>query len=135
MKTTTTKESFVDHLMNELQSSKTKEDFLLAFWTYWVESVTITSREFQQVVANASVNKWFIRELAKEEIEFRLLSSNYSELAGQGKEIDLLYVKCVSKLMSRFPQALLEAAKKRTEKPKIAKVAGIPIEFSIINQN
>jgi hypothetical protein len=132
---TTKQESSVDYLMNELQLSQTKTDFLLSFWIYWVESVTITSREFQQVLANAPINKWFLMELRKEETEFRFLSSSYSQLGGQGKEIDFLYVQCVSKLMSRFPLALLASAKKREQKPQTIKVSGIRIETSILNQN
>lgn len=132
---TTHHESAVDFLMSELQVSETKSDFLLAFWLYWVESVTVNSTEFQQVLANAPVNKWFLVELAKEEREFKLLAASYSELAGQGREIDLLYIKCVSKLMSRFPQALLQQAKKRETKPKAKKVTGIPVLTSILNQN
>jgi hypothetical protein len=135
MNKTTTQESAVDHLFNELMLSKTKSDFILSFWVYWVESVTITSREFQQVLASASVNIWFLRELAKEEKEHKVLSSRYSQLAGQGKEIDLLYIKCVSKIMSRFPQALIANAKKREQKPKSTRVEGIRIETSILNQN
>lgn len=132
---TTTQESSVDYLMNELRASQTKSDFILTLWMHWVESVTVTSREFQQVFANTSINRWFLHFIAKEETEFRTLSASYSELAGQGEEIDKLYVKCVSKVMSRFPQALLEAAKKRTEKSQTTKVSGITIEFSIINLN
>lgn len=136
MKTTKpTQESAVDYLYKELQASQTKEDFLLQFWFYWVESVTITHREFQQVLVSASVNRWFIDFIAKEEKEFKVLSSRYSVLEGQGKEIDMLYIKCVEKVMSRFPQALLQSAKRRVEKPQIAKFSGIKIEFSTINQN
>ncbi|GGA84460.1 hypothetical protein GCM10008015_26560 [Flavobacterium palustre] len=136
MRTTATKqESAVDYLYEQLQASQTKEDFLLSLWIYWVESVTISHREFSQVLANAPVNKWFLSFVAKEEKEFQLLAKSYSELAGQGKEIDKLYVKCVSKVMSYFPQSLIEAAKRRTEKPRICKFSGIKIEFSTLNQN
>jgi hypothetical protein len=135
MSKTTTQESSIDYLMNELELSKTKSDFILSLWLHWAESVTITSREFQQVIANASVNKWFLNFIGKEEIEFKTLSARYSELVGQSEEIDKLYVKCVSKVMSRFPQALLEQAKRRIVKPQTTKVEGRKIEFSIINQN
>jgi hypothetical protein len=134
-KTTVTQESSIDYLINELEVSKTKADFILALWLHWAQSVTITSREFQQVVANASVNKWFLNFISKEEIEFKTLSARYSELAGQGREIDRLYVECVSKVMSKFPKALLEQAKKRAIGPQTTKVEGRKIEFSIINQN
>lgn len=135
MSKTTTQESSVDYLMKELRESQTKSDFMLVFWHHWVDSVTVTSREFQQVFANSAVNKWFLQFIANEEKQFKTLVAGYSELAGQGEEIDILYVRCVSKIMSHFPQALLEAAKKRTEKPKTIKVVGITIELSIINLN
>jgi hypothetical protein len=135
MQKTTSQESTEKYLMNELLISKTKSDFILSFWIFWVESVTITSREFQQVLASASVNKWFLMELAKEEKEFKFLSADYSQLAGQGKEIDMVYIKCISKLMSRFPLPLVANAKKRELKSKSTKVEGIQIETSILNQN
>lgn len=134
-KTTTKQESAVDYLYEQLQVSKTKEDFLLSLWIYWVESVTNSHREFSQVLASAPVNKWFLGFVAKEEKEFQMLSKAYSELAGQGKEIDKLYIQCVVKVMSYFPAALVEAAKRRTEKPQYTKVKGIKIEFSTLNQN
>ena len=134
-KTAITQESTLDYLIDELKLSETKEDFLMAFWIYWVESVTITSREFSQVLASATVNRWFLMELRKEEVEFKLLSSAYSQLEGHGEEIDLLYIKCISKLMSRFPLALLSNAKRRLQKPQTTKVGGVRIETSILNLN
>lgn len=135
MNKTITQESSVDYLRNELELNENKNDFILAFWLYWAESVTTTNREFAQVLANAPVNRWFLMELAKEEKEFRFMATSYSEMAGQGKEIDLLYIKCINKLMSRFPKSLLDQAKKREQKPQKIKVAGIRTEISILNQN
>lgn len=132
-KTTIKKESAVDYLYKELQASETKEDFLLAFWIYWVENVTIRSRDFQKVLASASVNKWFILELQKEEAEFRLLASRYPEIKATAK--DKFYCECINKLMSRFPKALLDQAQKRDQKPQVTKVAGHRIELSILYQN
>lgn len=133
MNNTKKQESAVDYLMNELQAAKTKEDLILSFWFYWVESVTLNDRDYQKVSANAAVNKWFINELIKEETEFRMLIAKYPTTKGRDK--DWLYIKCVSKLMSRFPQALLQAAKKREIRLQKIKVAGLRIDFSIINQN
>lgn len=133
MNNTKQKESSVDHLMSELQLSQSSEDFLLAFWFYWVESVTLTDLEFQKVCANGAVNRWFMIELAKEENEYRILIAQYQDV--QGRSRDWLYIKCVNKLMSRFPQALLQEAKKRELKPQTTKVAGKKIEFKIFNQN
>lgn len=128
-KTTITQESSVDYLMNELQASQTKEDFILSFWMFWAQSVTVNSREFQNVVASTPISNWFMTELKKTENEFRSLISEYPDT--QGKDKDWLYIKCVNKLMSRFPKSLLDQAKK----PQTIKVAGIRIETSILNQN
>lgn len=132
-KTTITQESTEDFLMSQLEICKTKEDLILEFWFYWVESVTLTDREFQKVSANAAINRWFIREISKNEAEFKFLISTYPDTHGRDK--DWLYVKCISKLMSHFPQALLQEAKKRELKPQTTKVAGIKIEFEITNLN
>lgn len=131
--TKTTQELAVDFLMDALETTETKEDFLLAFWIYWVENVTITTRDFQKVLSSASVNKWFLVELAKQENEYRTLAALFPEI--QGKSKDELYCKCVNKMMSLFPKPLLDAAKKREEKPQYTKVRGIHIESKLINLN
>lgn len=130
---TTTQEDSIKYLLETFQTTETKEDFLLAFWIFWVENVTIRSRDFQKVLASSSVNKWFIMALQKEETEYRLLASRYPEIQGAAK--DKLYVECVNKLMSRYPKALLDDAQKREVKPQYTKVAGKHIESPIINLN
>jgi hypothetical protein len=134
-RTTITQESSLDYLFKALDECQTKSDFILILWLHWAESVTINDMEFQKVVSSPSVNKWFLNFITKEEVGFMTLAAEYSELAGQGEEIDKLYVKCLSKVMSRFPMALLEQAKKREIKPQKTKVFGHKIEFLIINQN
>jgi hypothetical protein len=132
-KTITQQESALEYLMTALAIADTKEDFILAFWELWASSVTTTTREFQQIFANAPVNKWFITELEKEEKEFKILLALYPEI--KGGEKDELYCKCINKLMSHFPMILLQNAKKRQEKPRTTKVKGVKIESSILNQN
>ncbi|BFM42708.1 hypothetical protein CFS9_13490 [Flavobacterium sp. CFS9] len=124
---TTTKESATDYLMDHLKVCETKEDLILAFWFYWVESVTISSFEFRKVVTSSAVSKWFTIELHKEELEFKDLIKRYPRVNGRDK--DRLYCKCISKLMSRFPIPLLNEAKKRDQQP--SKVPGIRVPFPI----
>lgn len=133
MKTQITKESAEDYLMSHLQICETKEDFILAFWFYWVESVTSNSVEFLKVFACAPVNKWFMQELKKKEGDFRYFISHYPDTKGNDK--DWLYCKCISKLMSRFPKALLDEAKKRDEKLPLTRVHGIRTSISIAKLN
>jgi hypothetical protein len=133
MKTQITRESAADYLMSQLEICQTKEDFILAFWFYWVESVTTTSVEFLKVFACAPVNKWFMQELKKDEGDFREFISHYPDTRGNDK--DWLYCKCISKLMSRFPKALLDQAKKTEQKQLITRVQGIRISLSIAKLN
>ncbi len=132
-KTTITQESGIEFLINQLEVCETKELFILSFWIYWTENVTITDREFQKVIASSAINKWFLMELEKQEAEFKMLAARYNNLTK--RDHNTLYARCANKLMSRFPMALLQAAKKRELKPQTTKVAGIKIELSIINLN
>lgn len=109
------------------------ETATLELYMLWCESVTITCREFQQVLSNPSVCNWFVYELTKYELEYALLVNRYPD-ASETDKIEL-YAECVYKLFSRFPKALLIKAKMREVKPQTTRVAGIKIEISIINQN
>lgn len=126
IKTTIKKEATEDYLMSQLEICKTKEDLILAFWFYWVESVVTNSIDFQKVLSCSSVNKWFLIELRKEEIEFEKLIAKRPQTKGAYK--DWLYCKCISKLMCRFPKALLESVKKKEQKRPQLKVLIMPIE-------
>ena len=46
------------------------EEMIFGLYARWCESVTINHKQFQTVLANAMVNKWFILELLKCEEEF-----------------------------------------------------------------
>ncbi|MRX40377.1 hypothetical protein GJU43_13905 [Flavobacterium sp. LC2016-23] len=133
MRSKITKESAEDFLMSQLEVHKTKEDLILAFWLYWVDSVTITAVEFQKVLACSSVNKWFMIELEKEETEFDKIIETYPDTSGKDK--DWLYCKYISRLMSKFPKALLDFAKKHENKEQAARIPGLKIEIQIAKLN
>jgi hypothetical protein len=135
MKTThqTTEVPSVETVLELLDQAPNLEHFTFSLWMFWCESVTINTREFQQVLANKSVNSWFLQELKKEQDECLAILERYENITQSDQ--NKLYVKCVVKLFSRFPLALLQQAKKRDVKPQTTRVAGHKIEFSIINQN
>lgn len=107
------------------------EEFVLTFWMRWTESVTVDHREFLRVFSNAPVNEWFVTELKKCEEEFRLLASRYERNPDNLIEIRMCFDDVTYKMYSIFPKALLESAKKITDKT----VAGIPINKLTIAQN
>lgn len=131
-----TKQEFaIDYLVELLKECDTYEDFVLAFYIYWCENVTINAREFQQVLANASINKWFLIELTKLENEFKYIASHYPQLHNDAQEMDKLQAKCFLPLMSIHPQVLVNNAKKRELKAKTTVMPGILIESSLLIQN
>ncbi len=120
MKTTTEK-------LKELFENCTDfNEFTFNLYFLWCESVTLNTREFQQVLANAAVANWFRTELYKNESEYIFLVKNYNHLPLEYRTD--LYVSCIFKMFSIFPQPLLVEAKKRDFKPQ-------ENEFSIVNQN
>lgn len=86
---TTINESASDYLMSHLEICKTKEDLILAFWFYWVESVTTNKIDFLKVVACSAVNKWFLIELQKEETELSF-NSKVPRYERKTQRLDLL---------------------------------------------
>lgn len=96
----------------------------------WSESVTIDSREFQKVLSNAGVKRWFDYELGKHINEYYFLANQYPNAT----ENDLfkLYLKCIAKIFSYRPQALLEVAKR---KEVTTEVKGIALTTSLIRMN
>ena len=53
------------------------ESMIWNLYSNWCESVSTNNREYQKVLANAAVNRWFLMELAKCEKEFHLLTDRY----------------------------------------------------------
>jgi hypothetical protein len=131
--TTTKTKQLTETLDQLLSQAPTAEDFTFALYMLWSESVTINSREFQQVMANKSISRWFMMELTKQEAEYELLIKRYPVAISE--DSIKLFLDCVFKLFSRFPKTLLEAAKKRETKPITIKVTGVRIEYSIVNWN
>lgn len=111
----------------------TAEEFKFELYMMYCESVTVTAREFQQVVSNKSVCNYFLEQLQLQEQEYMLLIKNYPN-ASSG-DCNKLFIDCIYKIFSRFSPPLLAKAKKRDEKPQKIKVKGIKIELSILNQN
>ncbi|MRX70296.1 hypothetical protein SAMN06265349_101700 [Flavobacterium resistens] len=133
MKLTIKKETPEDYLMSHLEICKSKEDLILAFWMYWVDSVVTNAVEFQKVLSSSAVNKWFLLELRKQELIFKMTISEDPEI--KGRDRDWLYCKCIAKLMSRFPKSLVDFAKKREQKEQPIKINGRKILIPIEQQN
>jgi hypothetical protein len=78
----------------------------LVLWMKWCESVTGKQNEFQMVLCNPSINKWFHAELMKWENEFLLRVKNYPDAS----LIDLhtQYHACIVQLFNVSPRVLVQ---------------------------
>lgn len=119
------------HWLKDVQENDLS-NFKLEKYLLWCETVSISNKEFQKVVANRKIANWFNAEYEKCLQEYNLSASKYPPYLSENDYLELLEV-CIDKIFSRFPSALLEEAKKKTAPtPK-----GMPpgIEVSLINQN
>ena len=66
--------------------------------------------DFQVLLANASLNKYFWYEYAKLEREFLQLSSRYKENA-KSEDLRVLYADCTLQIFNRRSKVLIESAK------------------------
>lgn len=82
------------------------EMMIFSFYSRWCESVTGNSRQYQQVLANSSINAWFLVELEKCEVEFHLLTNRYENLTL--KDYQRCFNECTFRMFSIRPSALLE---------------------------
>jgi hypothetical protein len=88
------------------------EAMTFGFYFRWCQSVSITDQDFQCVLANSGVNRWFMTELAKLEAEFAILTKRYEDSPTVSvKDYQNLYNECTFHMFNIRPMVLLENAK------------------------
>ncbi|GIZ10253.1 hypothetical protein [Flavobacterium sp. UMI-01] len=101
------------------------EQMIFGFYARWCESVTGNSRQFQQALANSSINNWFLMELTKCEAEFHQLTDRYVNSNVTSFDFQKCYNECTYRMFNIRPAALLETIKIKQ---------GVKV-FNTINQN
>lgn len=109
------------------------EDMIFGSYARWCESVTINAREFQKVIANSAVNKWYLMEYAKCEEKFATMTQRYDENIPV-KDYQTFYNDCTYGMFNIRPTALLQEIKK-TRAASYLKVHGVKIPSLTFNQN
>ena len=84
--------------------------FYFEAYMRWCLSVSITPAEFQMVLANTSVNKYYNTELAKIENEFVSLLATYPNATTE--DAKKLYGRCTFDMFNRRSPELIKNAKK-----------------------
>ena len=109
------------------------ENMIFGGYARWCESVTINAREFQKVIANSAVNKWYLMEYAKCEEKFAAMTQRYDESIPV-KDYQTFYNDCTYGMFNIRPTALLQEIKK-TRAVSYLKVHGVKIPSLTFNQN
>ncbi|MDN3672647.1 hypothetical protein QWY99_06210 [Flavobacterium branchiarum] len=97
------------------------ESMIWNFYNNWCESVSITTLEYQQVLANSSINSWFRMELTNCEIEFHKLTDRYTQTSVTARDLEKCYHDCLMYLFNYRPMSLLSQIK-RSKTPQGVKV-------------
>lgn len=89
------------------------EEMIFGAYARWCETVTTNAHEFQKVLANSAVNKWFLMEYAKCEKDFEQLTDRYEECETiTANDFKRSYAECTYRMFNIRPMALLNEAKK-----------------------
>lgn len=116
----------------------TPEEYeLLIFGAYarWCESVTVNIHEFQKVLANSAVSKWFMCEYGKCEIDFEQLTARYEQNDTIiAEDFKRCYAECTYRMFNIRPMGLLQEIKK-TKTVSYLKVRGVKVQNLTFNQN
>jgi hypothetical protein len=87
------------------------ESIIWDLYNNWCQSLTINQRDYQAVLANSSINSWFLMELRKAEKEFHTLTDRYTNTNVTPTDYANCYRDCVNQLFNLRPMALLENVK------------------------
>jgi hypothetical protein len=101
----------------------------------WCASVTLNNLEFQKVLANAKINRWFRMEYAKCEAEFELLTNRYQDShTVSSRDYIQCYDECLDHLYNIRPTVLLEEIK-RTKLSAVIDIMGVLVPSLTFRSN
>lgn len=86
--------------------TETNNDFIFELYLLWCESNTVNNREFQKVLANKSISKWFMLEFKKLEMEYLFDYNRYPNI--KWSDNLKLYIKWVIEIFKIYPQSILK---------------------------
>ena len=95
------------------------ESLIWDLYNNWCESVSTNNREYQKVLANAAVNRWFIMELQKSEAEFAIITDRYVDSNVTPLDFNNCYRDCTYRLFNIRPTGLLNEVKKMPKGIKV----------------
>ena len=105
----TTQNQIQDYLQ---WSSEEYKDRLLLSIMKWCQHYGGYPSVVQQLLANAQVNKWFMNEYHKCELQFLKI---VNVIPPQPDQLQAHYKACTARVMAIYPKALVESIKKNKD--------------------
>lgn len=99
----TTKNQIIDIL--QWTSEEYEERLFMSIWN-WCQLHGKYPSIIQQLLANAKVNKWFMTEYIKSEIQFIKIAD---QLPNNTKQLEAHYKACTAQIMSLYPKPLIDS--------------------------
>lgn len=109
------------------------EEMIFGAYARWCEGVTTNLHEFQKVLANASISKWYMTEYAKCEEGFQKITDCYVDSC-TARDMQICYNNCTFQMFNIRPMALLQEINKKKSVDSI-KFHGVKVATLNFNLN
>ncbi|WP_264521174.1 hypothetical protein [Flavobacterium sp. N1994] len=120
-----------NQILDTLQMSSEDYDLMifLQFWNYCYKYAAKSPKKTQQFVANANINKWYMKELASRE---RTFLDMVPGLIKTKSDLNYHYKGCVAGIINLFPKALFEMIKEDPQSPEFTKdlITNTPLVYA-----
>ncbi|SCY94314.1 hypothetical protein [Flavobacterium caeni] len=98
-------------------SPETYDDRLFQTWFNWCQKHAISDNNLQELLANAQLNKWFMKQHATlEKLFVQKYAAKLNPLSNPDRNL-FNYQECVAKIFTHFPQAIMNGLHHTTEFP------------------
>ncbi len=108
-KTISTKNQIMDYL--QWSSDDYDKRVFTAYWN-WCQLYGQYPSVVQQLLANSQVNKWFITEYEKCELQFLKITE---VVPNKTQTLEAHYKACTAQIMAVYPKPLIESIKRNRE--------------------
>lgn len=114
-------------------SAEQYQERVLDLWIKWTLGQAVKANDWQNLLANSAINKWFLSELAELEKDFidDVKSFNGAELTPLDYKV--IYHRCIIRIHGLYPKPLIDEAKSK-QGTLAMRSNGIPV-FSHLDRN
>lgn len=111
------------------------EDIVLQLFIKWSQQQCVRCTDWQKLIANSSINKWFLSELQHLENNFKDEIKGYINATHIDRaEFQNIYISCTKPILKLYPKPLIEQARKGKECKTFETYEGVKV-FNYLLRN